>query len=355
MENIYKKLRIEAKLTQSELAKNLGISSGKISKLENNAVTPDGQLALKYANYFNVDRSDLIEDNENTMSIPLFIEDNFPRDRLGYGFIIETFILFKGEKKPLHLNTITNINTIRNAFESDSFLMIYTCQGMCLLINMEEVEMITFHEDGANEYPEIFKNGFYEYKAGDKRLEKEEFLWLLARKSGYDDSLSGYDFNYFVKHCIGFPAMAHTAINSFKQKNTENYSALIEPSNFNNLSDHLDDIWGCDILFKDNTSIFIPGVNTGLDTEENIIFMVWLAAINPDSLASKLSFSDSEERDNTYCILSKNIRYISLPYILLALYKNIEEDNYSLENYGVVRDQLFSSTDSLGSDNIHFL
>lgn len=55
-----KTLRVDKKLSQSQLAKELGVSNGMISFWENNIYEPTATNIITIANYFNVSIDDLL-------------------------------------------------------------------------------------------------------------------------------------------------------------------------------------------------------------------------------------------------------------------------------------------------------
>ncbi|MFD1548147.1 helix-turn-helix transcriptional regulator [Levilactobacillus fuyuanensis] len=57
-----KSSRVEACLTQEELANELGIAEITVRKIENGATNPSAKLAVKYANFFEKDLATLFPD-----------------------------------------------------------------------------------------------------------------------------------------------------------------------------------------------------------------------------------------------------------------------------------------------------
>lgn len=64
MDNL-KNLRIQSKLTQKDLSKNLNISRVNLSRYENGEVEPNFETLIKLADYFNVSVDYLIGHRQN--------------------------------------------------------------------------------------------------------------------------------------------------------------------------------------------------------------------------------------------------------------------------------------------------
>jgi putative transcriptional regulator len=65
--NKLKKLRIKYKLTQKELAKNLGVTPDYISQIERGRI-PGMETAIKIANFFNTTVDEIFLSNNRTKS-----------------------------------------------------------------------------------------------------------------------------------------------------------------------------------------------------------------------------------------------------------------------------------------------
>ncbi len=355
--NYLKKLRKDTKISQTELAKKVGISVSILRKIEKGDMEADKDIISFYSNYFDIDKEKLIERLlPEDHSIPLFISDNFDPKFISDGYMVETFIKFKGEDKPLHLNTATPVDSIINAYEYGESIMIYTSQGMVFWINMKEVEILVIHEDGADEYPKIFGNEFLDYCGKDFPLDKEDFLWMMARFYSEDYLITYPDFEYYVRHCKEFASMTSEAIQSTKDSFSDKYADFMESDKVQKMSEDFRNLWGCKINLTNGSDIFIPGLNADLSAEYNILYIIWLADLGPEGLPEKLVFMDNEEQDNMYCIAGGDVRFISFPFTLIQGYKGTQEVTFSHESYTEVSENLAESTNILeGNSNIHYI
>ena len=69
-QNIFRQLRLSASLTQSDIAKRIGISRSTIGMYETGAREPDFKTLEKIADYFNVDTDYLLGRTNKTTLLP---------------------------------------------------------------------------------------------------------------------------------------------------------------------------------------------------------------------------------------------------------------------------------------------
>ena len=79
-QNIFRQLRLSASLTQSDIAKRIGISRSTIGMYETGAREPDFKTLEKIADYFNVDTDYLLGRTNKTTLLPETIEKNLIRN-----------------------------------------------------------------------------------------------------------------------------------------------------------------------------------------------------------------------------------------------------------------------------------
>ena len=75
----FRKLRAEKKLTQLEMAEELGIQRGAISNYENGSRMPEKPLLVKIANFFDVSLDYLITGSEQQPTTPTLYKNPNPR------------------------------------------------------------------------------------------------------------------------------------------------------------------------------------------------------------------------------------------------------------------------------------
>lgn len=73
MKNRIKELRNEKGLTLKEMSKDIGVSNNTISQYENGKRSPSIDMIFKIAKYFNVSIDELLDNNDYSSNIPLFL------------------------------------------------------------------------------------------------------------------------------------------------------------------------------------------------------------------------------------------------------------------------------------------
>ena len=76
MKTRIKELRLEKKMTQQALAKQLGINQASLSKIECGAITPDALLLIDLSRFFHVTTDYILLLSEERLTADHLLEDN---------------------------------------------------------------------------------------------------------------------------------------------------------------------------------------------------------------------------------------------------------------------------------------
>lgn len=76
MKTRIKELRLEKKLTQQALAKNLGVNQTTLSKIECGLTTPDAMLLISLSRFFQVSADYVLYLSEERLSADILLADN---------------------------------------------------------------------------------------------------------------------------------------------------------------------------------------------------------------------------------------------------------------------------------------
>lgn len=76
MKTRIKELRLEKKLTQESLARQLGVNQATVSKLENESTTPDAMILTQLSRFFHVSTDYVLYLSEQRISADLLLAEN---------------------------------------------------------------------------------------------------------------------------------------------------------------------------------------------------------------------------------------------------------------------------------------
>lgn len=76
MKTRIKELRLEKKLTQESLARQLGVNQATVSKLENETATLDAMLLIQLSRFFHVSTDYVLYLSEQRLNADILLSDN---------------------------------------------------------------------------------------------------------------------------------------------------------------------------------------------------------------------------------------------------------------------------------------
>lgn len=344
-----KRLRLSQDLTQKNLADAIGVSSARYSSWERGEKQPSSENIQKLAETLKCSINKLVEQSKETkFDIEIFNDKNpsfsyFVNERKDQKIRSHDALILKinifDYALLLELSSESEKKSLNSILRGEhDFIWVETYDDKMFYVNTDCIEWAIWHDDGADEYPEICEGKFHETPLLKADVTKNAVLFMMAKNGNHEVNGDcnfdlSVDFEWLIEHQSRLIEEAPDVIKSLKENLGENYINFLNDTEKTEYEREFINAWGIRIFLKGGKEIFLPGMYSRGEAWDEPLIDIQNMNLYDDHHVT--NFSD-HETNNHYLIPTNQIAFIEYPNVFNAIGNYAEYEKISLLDTEIV-------------------
>jgi len=329
-----KRLRMSFNLTQKQLAESINVSPARYSSWERGEKNPSATHLQALASKLACSISKLVVPQEELSTEAIYCSDrsssfSYFTEEMGCenmhsqwnDELIIKLSLFELPVK-FKISEYSKEKLLTQIIDGDSnFIKIETVDDKLFHINRKSIQWTIFHNEAADEYPEIAGKGFHETPLMEAHVDKKSVLFIMAKNGNFEvnEDINLYlyqDLEWLIKNKSRLIDEIPAVISSLKATLKDNYISLLNDSEKSDYEQNFNDAWGIRVYLKNGEQIFLPGISARESGWDDAVQHI--KPISKFDENTVTVFFDHELL-NTYCIPIKDILFVEYPNVFESI------------------------------------